>query len=88
MFNMDNSFDKAIPSMQLITNLSGSESRIFQPLVLRLFFNSYIFCLIVIILFFKMLYIINGGVINIYFLLITILSFFLFYKKFTNIMSK
>ena len=47
-------------------------------------FNSFLFCFLIIIVFFKMLYIINNGVINIYFILITILSFIIFYKKFTK----
>ncbi len=51
------------------------------------FLNSYLFCFIVILLFFKILYIINDGVINIYFILISILSFIFFNKKFTNKLS-
>ena len=48
------------------------------------FFNSFLYCFIIILLFFKMMYIINNGVINIYFILIVGLSFTLFYKKYTQ----
>lgn len=51
------------------------------------FFNSYLFNMLITILYFKILFFINDGVINIYFIFITILSFILFYKKFTNNMS-
>ena len=52
------------------------------------FFNSLIFSLLVIIIYFKILYFINGGIINIYFLLLFGLGFYLFNKIFTKKMSK
>jgi hypothetical protein len=52
------------------------------------FFNSFLFCLCVIIIYFKLLYIISDGVCNIYFILVFFLSFLTFCKIFTNKMSK
>lgn len=52
------------------------------------FFNSVLYCLILTLLFYKILYFINDGVINIYFILITILSYIFFCKVFTKFMSK
>ena len=48
------------------------------------FFNSFLYSFIIIILFFNMMYIINNGVINIYFIFISVLSFSLFLKKYTQ----
>jgi len=50
-------------------------------------FNSFLFCLIIELLFFKVMYIINNGVINIYFIIVFLSFFILFVKKFTNKMS-
>ena len=51
-------------------------------------FNSFLFCFLLTIIYYKMLYFINDGVINIYFILTGIISFILSSKIFTKKMSK
>ncbi len=49
------------------------------------FLNSLLLMIDLTLIYFKMFYIINGGIINIYFLLITILTFLFFKNKFIKI---
>jgi len=49
------------------------------------FLNSFIFTLDIVLIYFKIFYIINNGIINIYFILLTISTFLLLnYIKFTK----
>jgi len=52
------------------------------------FFNSFLLSLIHTLIYFKSFYLINGGQISIYFIIITISTFILINKKFTKKMSK
>ncbi len=52
------------------------------------FLNSFLFVLDLTIIYFKIFYIINGGIINIYFILITLLVSIFLNIKFTKKMSK
>lgn len=48
------------------------------------FFNSLLYCLINTFIYFKILYFIDGGYVNYYYILITIISFTINYKNFTK----
>lgn len=52
------------------------------------FFNSFLFCNLLVIIYFKILYLINDGVYNIYFIITVIVSFLISCKIFTKKMSK
>ena len=52
-----------------------------------IFLNSLLYNNILTIIYFKSIYLINGGVANIYFIALTILSFLISVKKFTKKMS-
>ena len=51
-------------------------------------FNSLLFCLFTAFTYYKVMYLINYGIINIYFILLFLISFIIFNKKFTKIMSR
>lgn len=53
------------------------------------FLNSFLYTLDIVLIYFKIFYIINNGIINIYFILLTITTFLILnYIKFTKKMSK
>ena len=50
--------------------------------------NSYFFCFLVTIIYFKTIYFINGGIVNLYFILLFVIGFIFYTKIFTKKMSK
>ena len=52
------------------------------------FFNSFLYTIIHTLVYFKIIYIINGGIVKIHFLLTLGLSAYIFYTKLTKILSK